>query len=87
MPSVDNGSQLASAFVAGFTRLETALKQVASKAQSLPTTSASVFESAALALGSDVKGSMGDIGQSVAGLKSPQLAAAAKKAPACTALS
>ena len=78
MPSVDNGSQVASAFVAGFTRLETALKRAASKAQSLPTTSASVFKSAAFVLGSDVKGSMGDIGQSVAGVKSTQLAAAAK---------
>lgn len=56
MPSVDNGSQVASAFVAGFTRLETALKQAASKAQSLPTTSASVFKSAAFALCADTKG-------------------------------
>jgi ABC-type transporter Mla subunit MlaD len=85
-PDVNNGKQVSTAIVGAFTQLKSALQKAATQAGTLPTTSATAFQSAAQSLGSAVQASMSGIGGSLSNLKSPDLEAAAKKEPACTNL-
>ena len=85
-PDVHNGKQVSQAIVSAFTAVKTALSKAASEAASLPTTSPQAFRSAAVQLGTSVQTSMNGIGNSLGGLKSPDLESAANKEPACQPL-
>jgi hypothetical protein len=85
-PNVSNGSQISQALVKAFGALKTTLQQAASRANSLPTTSAAAFKTAAQSLGASVQSSMSSIGSSLNGLKSAELEQAATKEPACKSL-
>ena len=85
-PKVANGKQIAATLVKAFTELHGALQQAESKANSLPTSSATAFKTAAQSLGTSVQSSMSSIGSSLNGLKSPDLAKAAAKDSTCKSL-
>jgi hypothetical protein len=85
-PSVSNGTKIETAIVKAFTQLDSAMKQAATTANSLSTTSVSAFQSGATSLGTTVKNSMSGIGSSLTGLKSPALEKAAAKEPACATI-
>ena len=85
-PDVHNGKQVSQAIVSAFTEVNAALSKAASAAGSLPTRSPQAFRSAAVQLGSSVQSSMSGIGNSLGGLKSPDLENAANKEPACQSL-
>ncbi len=82
-PDVADGKKIQSAIVAAFARLESVMKSGARQAQSLPTDSATAFETAATKLGRAVQTSLAGIGTSLASLRSPKLEKAAAKVPAC----
>ncbi len=82
-PNVNNGKKISTAIVSAFTQLRGALGQASASANQLPTSSPTAFRSAAVTLGNTVRGSMNGIGAGLAGLKSPQLEAAAKKEQTC----
>ena len=85
-PSVSGGSGIATAIVGAFTKLSGALTTATDHARSLPTGSPSAFRNGAVALGTEVRGSMGSIGAGLSGLRNAQLEAAAHKEPACAAI-
>jgi hypothetical protein len=85
-PSVKNGPKIESAIVLVFTRFGTAATAASTKANALPTTSLSAFQTAANALNSSFTTSMSGIGAGVSGLKSPELDAAEKKEPSCKSI-
>jgi hypothetical protein len=85
-PNVANGKAISNAIVDAFTKLKSGLSQAATQAGSLPTDSPAAFKTAAQALGTSVRTSMGSIGSSLTGLKSADLEKAAKSEPACTSL-
>jgi hypothetical protein len=85
-PDVTNGKQISAAIVSAFSQLQTAISQAANQANSLPTSSAAAFKTAAQALGTGIQSSIGGIGSSLSGLKSPALEKAAKSEPSCTTL-
>lgn len=85
-PQVGNGKKISKAIVQVFSRLNTALSHAAQQGQSLPTSSASAFRTAAESLGSSVKSSMSNIGQGLTGLRNPALEKAAAKEKACTTI-
>ena len=85
-PAVSNGASISSAIVGAFTNLSTALGKAAVSARGLPTGSAAAFRQGAVALGTEVRASMGSIGAGLSGLRNAQLEAAAHKEPACTSI-
>ena len=86
-PDVPGGARIESAIVGAFVQLDSAMREAAKSAESLPTTSAGAFQAAATNLGTTVRNSMNGIGTSLSGLKSPALQKAALQEPACKKLS
>jgi hypothetical protein len=85
-PDVPRGSATAAAFVGSFARIERAFSAAARRAASLPTGNVDAYRTAASALVDSVKASIGQLGQSLGALRSPEIQAAARKLPACHAL-
>lgn len=85
-PAVQNGKPIAAAIVNAFRQLKVALQQAQAQTAALPTTSAAAFKAAAQTLGTSIRTSVGAIGGSLNGLKSPELEKVAKSAPECKAL-
>jgi hypothetical protein len=83
-PDISNGKTVSAAIVRTFTELRNAMRLAVTKSRSLPTDSASSFNSAAQALTTSVKGSLNSIDAS--GLSNPALEKAASKEPACQSL-
>ncbi|MBV9802161.1 MAG: hypothetical protein JO130_03180 [Solirubrobacterales bacterium] len=83
-PDIKNGQRVSSAIVNTFAQLRDTMRTAVSKAGSLPTDSASSFNSAAHALTVSVKSSLSNIDAS--GLSDPDLENAAAKEPACQSL-
>jgi hypothetical protein len=84
-PDISNGKAVSGAIVRAFSELRDAMKVALTKSQSLPTDSATSFNSAAQALTTSVRGSLNNIDAS--GLTNPDLEKAASKEPACKSLS
>jgi hypothetical protein len=85
-PNISGGSTIQSALVTAFTQLKSALDAASTQAGSLPTNDPNAFKSGAATLGATLQSSLAGIQSGLAGLKAPQLAAAAKAEPACTSL-
>ncbi len=85
-PNISNGKTISTAIVSAFNQLKTALQQAQSQTSSLPTNSAAAFKAAAQTLGASIRTSVGAIGASLSGLKSPALEKAAKSVPECQSL-
>jgi hypothetical protein len=85
-PNVTNGKEIQAAIVGAFTKLDTAMQQAASSADSLPTGTPDAFRIAANALGNTVRTSMNGIGSSLNGLKSQALEKAAAADPTCKSI-
>jgi hypothetical protein len=85
-PDVNNGQKISDAIVNAFTEVKTALSQAKDQASNLPTGSATAFKAAAQTIGTGIRTSMSNIGNSLSNLKSTELENAAKKEPACTSL-
>jgi hypothetical protein len=83
-PDISGGKSVAGAIVKTFSELRDAMKVAVTKSQSLPTSSASSFNSAAQALTTSVRGSLNSIDAS--GLSNRDLEKAASKEPACKSL-
>ena len=83
-PDISGGKTVAGAIVRTFGELRDAMKVAVTKSQTLPTGSASSFNSAAQALTTSVRGSLNGIDAS--GLSHPELEKAASKEPACKSL-
>jgi hypothetical protein len=83
-PDISGGKSVAGAIVKTFSELRDAMKVAVSKSQSLPTSSASSFNTAAQALTTSVRGSLNSIDAS--GLSNRDLEKAASKEPACKSL-
>lgn len=83
-PDIENGKAVSDAIVKTFTQLRDTMRGAVSKASSLPTDSASSFNTAAHALTVSVKGSLTGIDAS--GLSDPDLEKAAANEPACQSL-
>ena len=86
-PDVDNGQKISTTIVAAFKDLQTAIGSASDQAKSLSTTSPQSFKNGANKLGSTVRSSLSGISNSLGKLQSADLAKAAAKEPACTALS
>lgn len=84
-PDIKNGQAVSAAIVKTFTQLRDTMKTAVTKAGSLPTDSASSFNTAAHALTVSVKSSLNNIDAS--GLTDPDLEKAAAHEPACQSLS
>lgn len=80
-PNISDGKTVSGAIVRTFTQLRDAMRVAVTKSQSLPTGSASSFNSAAQALTTSVKGSLNHIDAS--GLSNPAIEKAASREPAC----
>ena len=85
-PDVPHGGATATAFVGAFSRIERAFSSAARRAGSLPTGSIGAYKRSAGALVDSIKASIGQLGQSLGALRSPEIQAAARKLPACHAL-
>ncbi len=85
-PNVTNGDKISGAIVSAFTQVKTALSQAETQAGNLPTTSPAAFKTAATTIGTGIRTSMSNIGNSLSNLKSADLENAAKKEAACTSL-
>jgi hypothetical protein len=85
-PNVSNGKTISTAIVNAFNQLKAALQQAQSQTNNLPTNSAAAFKAAAQTLGTSIQTSVGAIGSSLNGLKSPELEKAAKSVAACQSL-
>lgn len=85
-PNVNNGKQISTAIVNAFSEVKTALSQAKDQAGNLPTDSATAFKTAAQGIGTGIRTSMSNIGNSLSNLKSADLENAAKKEAACTSL-
>ena len=85
-PNISNGKTISTAIVNAFNQLKTALQQAQSQTNNLPTNSAAAFKAAAQTLGTSIQTSVGAIGASLNGLKSPELEKAAKSVPECKPL-
>jgi hypothetical protein len=83
-PDISGGKTVSGAIVRTFSQLRDAMKAAVTKSQALPTSSPSLFNSAAQALTSSVRGSLNNIDAS--GLNNPALEKAASKEPACQSL-
>jgi hypothetical protein len=83
-PDISNGQVVATTIVKAFTQLRDAMRVAQTKSNSLPTDSAASFKTAAQALGTSVKGALGNIDAS--GLSNPELEKAAANEPACKSL-
>ena len=83
-PDISGGTTVATTIVRAFTELRDAMRVAATKSNSLPTSSAASFKTAAQALGTSVKGSLNHIDAS--GLSNPELEKAAAGEPACKSL-
>jgi hypothetical protein len=83
-PDISNGKTVSGAIVKTFTELRDAMRLAVTKSQSLPTASATSFNSAAKALTTSVRGSLNNIDAS--GLSNSDLEKAASKEPACQSL-
>lgn len=83
-PGVPNGQKISSALQSSFSQIETALTQGQTQAKTLPTSSSHAFKTAGQTLASSIRTSLADAEAGLAGLKSPELASAAKKEPACS---
>jgi hypothetical protein len=83
-PDIKSGQQVSTAIVKTFTQLRDTMRTAVSKAASLPTDSASSFNTAAHALTVGVKSSLSNIDAS--GLSDPDLEKAAAHEPACQSL-
>jgi hypothetical protein len=87
VPEIRDGARVARDFAALFARLHSALEAALRNARTLPTTTASAFRAAATRLGERVRLTMGDVAAGdVRTLRNPELAAAARRSPACHAL-
>ncbi len=84
-PDISGGKRVSGAIVKTFTQLRDTMRNAVSKASSLPTDSASSFNTAAHTLTVSVKSSLGNIDAS--GLSDPELEKAAANEPACQSLS
>ena len=85
-PNVTNGEKISGAIVSAFTQVKTALSQAETQAGNLPTSSPAAFKAAAQTIGTGIRTSMSNIGNSLSNLKSADLETAAKKEAACTTL-
>ena len=85
-PNVTNGEKISGAIVSAFSQVKTALSQAETQAGNLPTTSPTAFKAAAQTIGTGIRTSMSNIGNSLSNLKSADLENAAKKEAACTSL-
>jgi hypothetical protein len=85
-PNITNGKTISTAIVNAFGQLKTALQQAQAQTGNLPTNSAVAFKAAAQTLGASIRTSVGAIGSSLSGLKSPALEKAAKSVPECQSL-
>ncbi len=85
-PNVNNGEKISGAIVSAFSQVKTALSQAETQAGNLPTTSPTAFKAAAQTIGTGIRTSMSNIGNSLSNLKSADLENAAKKEAACTSL-
>ncbi len=83
-PDISDGKSVANAIVKTFIELRDAMQAAVTKSKSLPTDSASSFNSAAQALTTKVRGSLNSIDAS--GLSNPDLEKAASTEPACKSL-
>jgi hypothetical protein len=83
-PDISNGKAVSGAVVRAFSELRDAMKVAVTKSQSLPTDSATSFNSAAKALTTSVRGTLNHIDAS--GLTNRDLEQAASKEPACKSL-
>jgi hypothetical protein len=83
-PDVAGGRTVSGAIVKTFTELRDAMRVAVNKSQSLPTGSATSFNTAAHALTTSVRGSLNHIDAS--GLSNPDLEKAAAVEPACQSL-
>ncbi len=86
-PNVDNGEQISTTIVSAFKDLKQAIGSASAQAKSLSTTSPQSFKNGANKLGDTVRSSLSGISNSLGKLQSADLAKAAAKEPACTALS
>jgi ElaB/YqjD/DUF883 family membrane-anchored ribosome-binding protein len=85
-PSVDNGQKISTTIVAAFKDLKQAISSASDQAKSLSTSSPQAFKNGANKLGNTVRSSLSGISDSLGKLQSADLAKAAQKEPACTAL-
>jgi len=85
-PSVDNGQKISTTIVAAFKDLKQAIGSASDQAKSLSTSSPQAFKNGANKLGNTVRSSLSGISDSLGKLQSADLAKAAQKEPACTAL-
>jgi hypothetical protein len=83
-PDINNGKTVSSTIIKAFTQLRDAMRTAETKADALPTNSASAFKSGAQALGASVRSSLNNIDAS--GLSNPDLEKAAAKQASCKAL-
>ena len=86
-PDVDNGEKISTTIVAAFKDLKAAIGSASHEAKSLSTSSPQSFKNGANKLGETVRSSLSGISNSLGNLQSADLAKAAQKEPACTALS
>jgi hypothetical protein len=84
-PDISNGKAAAGSIVKAFTQLRDAMKAALTKSNSLPTDSASSFQTAAKALGANVKSALNNIDSS--GFSNPAIEKAAGAQAACKSLS
>lgn len=85
-PDVDNGETISTTIVSAFKDLKQAIGSASTQAKSLSTTSPQSFKNGANKLGNTVRSSLSGISNSLGKLQSADLAKAAAKEPACTAL-
>jgi hypothetical protein len=85
-PDVDKGEKLSTTIVTAFKDLKQAIGSALDQAKTLPTTSPQSFKKGANKLGDTVRSSLTGISNSLGKLQSADLAKAAAKEPACTAL-
>lgn len=83
-PDIKNGKTVASTVVKAFTQLRDAMRAAVTKANALPTGSATAFKTGAQSLGAGVRSSLNGIDSS--GLSNPDLEKAAAKQASCKAL-
>jgi hypothetical protein len=83
-PDVSGGHAVADTIVTAFTQLRDAMQTAVTQSNSLPTSSAASFKTAAQQLGTTVKGSLNNIDPS--GFRNPDIEKAAAKEPACKSL-
>jgi hypothetical protein len=86
-PKVPNGPKLAGDLVGAFNQLKTTYVRASQQAAKLPTTNVQTLQGAILSIATTIDNSLQTIGTRLGALKTPELKAAAAKAPACAKLS